>query len=75
MIENEEHSKEAIIKIGIVIEFHLINPIIIIISLAKLIVGGADILIAVKINHQNVMFGEDVNNPLKEIIFRVWNFI
>lgn len=45
------------------------------ISLIVLIVGGADILIAMKINHQNVMLGDIVISPLKERIFRVWYFI
>lgn len=44
-------------------------------SLAKLIDGGAEILIAKKINHQNVKFGKILIIPLIIIIFRVWNLV
>lgn len=42
------------------------------ISLNKLIDGGAEILIAIKINHQNIKLGKDVIIPLNDKIFRVW---
>ncbi|GIY36575.1 hypothetical protein CDAR_575311 [Caerostris darwini] len=37
------------------------------ISLATLIEGGAEILAAINKNHQNVMLGNELNNPLNEI--------
>jgi len=41
-------------------------------SLARLIDGGAEMLIARKINHQNVKFGKIFVSPLIDIMFRVW---
>lgn len=62
-----------IMKIGIIdFIFHKITLDIIIISLIVLIDGGAEILIAIKINHQKVILGIIEINPLKEEIFRVW---
>lgn len=55
--------------------FHNIILDIIIISLIVLIEGGAEILIAININHQNVMLGDIIIIPLKEEMFREWNFI
>jgi len=52
--------------------FHKIILDIIIISLIVLIDGGAEILIAININHQNVMLGDIIINPLKHEILRVW---
>lgn len=64
-----------IIKMVIIIDiFHCRSLDIIIISLIILIVGGAEMLIAIKINHQNIRLGKELINPLKEIIFRVWYF-
>ncbi|TDJ92016.1 hypothetical protein E1923_29300 [Klebsiella pneumoniae] len=61
-----------IMKIGIIdFIFHRITLDIIIISLSVLIDGGAEILIAIKINHQKVILGIIEINPLKEEIFRV----
>ena len=53
----------------------LIRLVRIKISPARLIDGGAEILAAMKINHQNVILGNEFHNPLKEIIFRVWCFV
>lgn len=79
----EENSKmenaDVIIEISdsgtAIIIFQLINPIIIKISLIRLIVGGAEILTAVNINHQNVILGKELISPLNDIIFRVWYFV
>jgi len=48
------------------------DAVINIISLSKLIEGGAAILAAVNINHQNVIIGFIVINPLVKNILRVW---
>lgn len=45
-----------------------------IISLIVLIEGGAEMLIAMKINHQNEMFGKRFIIPLNIMIFREWYF-
>lgn len=75
IIENEVTEIE-IIKIRIIVnEFHKIILDIMKISLIVLIVGGADTLIAININHQNVRFGEIDVRPLKQEIFRVWYFM
>ena len=42
-------------------------------SLIRLMDGGAEMLIAKNINHQNVRLGKIFVNPLIDIIFRVWN--
>jgi len=47
------------------------NLIKIIISPAKLIEGGAEMLAEIKINHQKVILGKEFHNPLNEIMFRV----
>ena len=70
-IENDAVDKDKI-KISIIIdEFHCNSLDIIITSLIILIEGGAEILIAIKMNHQNIIFGKELIKPLKEIIFRV----
>lgn len=75
IIENEVTLRE-INKIKIIVFFvHIINLDMIIISLIVLIVGGADKLIAMNINHQNVILGEVEISPLKDKIFREWYFI
>lgn len=43
-------------------------------SLIKLMEGGAEILIATKINHQNEILGNVFINPFNDIMLRVWNF-
>lgn len=59
-------------KIGIIIlMFQEIIEDIIMISLIVLIEGGAEILIAININHQNVILGDKIIKPLKFEIFRV----
>lgn len=72
IIENDVVAIDIIKIIIIDNMFQLINLDINIISLIVLIVGGADMLIAININHQNVMFGDINNIPLNNIIFRVW---
>ena len=57
--------------IKIIDMFHCNKLDIIITSLNMLIDGGAEILIAMKINHQNIKLGKELINPLNEIIFRV----
>jgi len=52
---------------------HWIILFIIKISPIRFIEGGAEILIAINKNHQNIILGKILINPLKEIIFRVWN--
>lgn len=75
LIEKIEALNEHIINIIIIIEgCQKIILVIIINSLAKLIDGGADMLIAKKINHQNVILGKIFVIPLIDKIFRVWNF-
>lgn len=60
-------------KIGIIdLKFHKIILDIIIISLIVLIDGGAEILIAININHQKVILGDKLISPLNDEIFRVW---
>lgn len=59
----------------IIVGCQKIIPLNIKISLARLIEGGAEILIARKINHQNVRFGKILISPLIIIMFRVWNFV
>lgn len=62
-----------IMKIGIIdLKFHKIILDIIIISLIVLIDGGAEILIAININHQKVILGDKLISPLNDEIFRVW---
>lgn len=75
IIENEVTLRE-IMKMKIIeILFRKIILDIIKISLIVLIVGGADILIIIKINHQNEIFGEIEVNPLKDKMLRVWYFM
>lgn len=65
-----------IIKIMIIeLLFEKNNLDIIIISLRVLMVSGAEILSAININHQKVMFGIIDIRPLNIRIFRVWCFI
>lgn len=70
-----ENDVTIILEIKIIIIVYLFQKIILVImkiSLIVLIVGGADIFIAIKINHQKIMLGEMDIIPLKFIIFRVW---
>jgi len=73
LIEKIEAINEDIINIIIII-IGCQNIILVNInsSLAKLIEGGAEILTAKKINHQNVIFGKIFVNPLMDMILRVW---
>lgn len=73
-IEKDAVDKDKIKIINSDDEFHWISLDIIIISLIILIDGGAEILIAIKINHQNIRLGNELISPLKEIMFRVWYF-
>lgn len=73
--ENNAVMNDAII-IGMIVDFvQFTNLDIIRISLIVLIDGGAEMFIAIKINHQNTMFGVIVINPLNIIMFREWIFI
>lgn len=38
-------------------------------------VGGAEMLIAIKINHQKVILEDMLIRPLKDKMFREWYFI
>lgn len=67
----DKDNKKIVSNIDI---FHWFSLDIIITSLIILIDGGAEILKAIKMNHQNIIFGNRLINPLNEIIFRVWNF-
>lgn len=73
IIRENEVAINDIIKI-IIIELLFHNNIldIIIISLKVLIVGGAEMFIAININHQKVILGISKYKPLNNIIFRVW---
>lgn len=73
-IENDAVDKDNKKIIKNIDEFHWINLDIIITSLIIFIDGGAEILIAININHQNIKLGKELINPLNEIIFRVWYF-
>lgn len=55
--------------------FHVSKFLISKISLKVFIEGGAEILAAININHQNVILGNIINIPLNEKIFREWYFI
>lgn len=77
IVMNIIKEKEAVINdiikiIKIELLFHDKSLVIIIISLRVLIVGGAEIFKAENINHQNVMLGIRINNPLKSKMLRVW---
>lgn len=74
---NNEIEKEDVMNdetmMGIIIDMlKVIRAIIIMISLMRLIEGGADILVIMNKNHQKEMLGMIINSPLKEMIFRVW---
>jgi len=71
-MENEAAEKAAERIRKEEVKFHGIKDDIMKISLKKLIEGGAEIFIAMNINHQNIMFGLVLIIPLKEMIFRVW---
>lgn len=72
IIIEKEVTLNEIKKINIILFlFHKIILDMIEISLKVLIVGGAEILIAIKMNHQNVMLGDIEINPLKDKMFRV----
>lgn len=65
-----------IMKIIIIVDiFQLINLDIIKISLRVLIVGGAEMLTAININHQNMILGIISKAPLNNRIFREWYFV
>jgi hypothetical protein len=68
-------NEEIVISIIKIRGCHAIILISIIISLKRLIEGGTEMLIAIKMSHQNVRFGNDLVIPLNEIMFRVWYFI
>jgi len=59
----------TIIRVGL----QNIILVIIKISLARFIEGGAEMLIAKKINHQNIRLGKIFAKPLISMILRVWN--
>lgn len=69
-IENDATNIEAIIKGNNIFVFHLIILVNKKISLIVLIVGGAEMLIAININHQKLIFGDILINPLNKIMFR-----
>lgn len=71
-IENVAVISDIINSIIIVFVLQLIILDINIISLIVLIDGGAEMLVAININHQNVMFGAIIIIPLNIIIFREW---
>lgn len=71
--ENEVVIKDIIKIIIIELLFHVIRPDIIKISLKVFIEGGAEMLRAININHQNVKFGINEKIPFNIIMFRVWN--
>lgn len=52
-------------------ELQGIRVLIIIISLKKLIVGGAEMFTEINRNHQNIMLGEELIIPLNDKMFRV----
>ena len=52
-------------------ELQGISVLIIIISLKKLIVGGAEMFTEINKNHQNIMLGEELIIPLNDKMFRV----
>lgn len=68
--ENEAVIRDIIKIIRIELFLHEIILDIIMISLIVLIVGGAEIFRAININHQNVMFGIIMINPLNIRVFR-----
>lgn len=68
--ENDAVISEDVI-IGKMVNFlHMINLDMMKISLIVLIDGGAEMFIAIKINHQNAMLGVIVINPLNRVMFR-----
>lgn len=75
IIEKDVVIRDIKNKIDIDIKFQWIILDIKKISLIVLIVGGAEMLTAMNINHQKVMLGIIEINPLNIKIFRVWNFI
>lgn len=76
IIKENEAVINDIIKInGIDLLFHEIILVIIIISLIVLIVGGAEILRAMNINHQKVILGIRIIKPLNNKVFREWYLI
>lgn len=70
--ENEAVINDIRKIIGIDELFHEIILVIIIISLIVLIVGGAEMLRAINMNHQKVMLGIRIINPLNSKVFREW---
>lgn len=70
-MENEVVKIDEMKMIGRIKLFHGTSPIVIIISLKKLIDGGAEILEAINKNHQNIRLGDELIKPLKDKIFRV----
>lgn len=79
MLINIDMEKEAVAKDIInnkMIEYLFQKSVLLIIkiSLNVLIVGGAEMLIAIKMNHQKVILGIIVIILLNSNIFREWNF-
>lgn len=75
IIENDVIINEINIIISIVVLLNKIILDIMKISLIVLMVGGAEMLIAIKINHQKVMLEDMLMRPLKDKMFREWYFI
>lgn len=76
LIEKMDAIKEDIIKrIIIIVGCQTIILVNIKSSLSKLIEGGAEMLMATKMNHQKDKLGKVFISPFIERMFRVWNFI
>ena len=75
VIENDTVMKDANIIGIMVLALHKINLDMIKISLIVLIEGGAEILIAINMNHHQTMFGVMISNPFINKIFREWVFV
>lgn len=73
--ENDAIISDINIKGIMVVFVHEIILDIIKISLRVLMEGGAEMLIAININHQNTMLGVIVNNPLNRIMLRECIFV
>lgn len=70
--ENDAVINDITKIIGIELFLHEIILDIIMISLTVLIVGGAEMFRAMNINHQNVMLGMMIINPLNIRVLREW---
>lgn len=76
LIEKMDAIKEDMIKrIIIIVGCQTIILVNIKSSLSKLIEGGAEMLMATKMNHQKDKLGKVFISPFIERMFRVWNFI